>query len=134
MTSVVRQKLSLILTLVAWLLATGSQWDLVQTFAWGRMIATYSESMSLASAVKKTFSADTMCPLCHAVARAQQESDQNPAVPNTKVPAKIPLVCAPSSLVFLSPTSMCVGLVSAVAAPLSAERDSPPSPPPRALA
>jgi hypothetical protein len=48
-----RRKFSLILTLAAWLLATGSHWDLVQTFGWGRMIATYSQSMSFAQAVKK---------------------------------------------------------------------------------
>ena len=34
-----RRKLSLVLTLTAWLLATGSHWDLVQTFAYARMFA-----------------------------------------------------------------------------------------------
>ena len=49
--AVMRRKFSLVLTLAAWLLATGSQWDLAQTFAWGRMIVTYSQTMSVAQAV-----------------------------------------------------------------------------------
>jgi len=48
-----RRQLSLILTLTAWLLATGSHWDLVQTFALGRMFASYAQSMSFTQAAQK---------------------------------------------------------------------------------
>ena len=129
-----RQKFSLILTLVAWLLATGSHWDAVQTFAWGRMIADYSREMTLAQAITKTFSPQTMCPLCHAVADAKQQESGNAAVPGAKTPGKIILVCAPRAFVFSSPAPSYVGLIASALAPSSADRSPPPGPPPRALA
>ncbi len=120
--------------LAAWLLATGSQWDLVQVFAWGRMFATYSQSLPLSRAVEQTFTPETMCSLCRAVAAAkQQQAREDGTVPGAKSSGKILLVCAPRALVFISPAPLCAGLTPAVAMPLSAERPSPPSPPPRAL-
>ena len=131
-----RRKFSLILTLAAWLLATGSHWDLVQTFGWGRMIATYSQSMSFAQAVKKTFSAGATCGVCDAVATAKQQDAADATAPTApgKSFGKIPLVFAPDStpallilpVVFLwSPSDQTVP---------SATRAAPPLPPPRALA
>jgi len=128
-----RTKLSLILTLFAWLLATGSQWDAVQTFAWGRMIAGYAQTMSFSAAVKKTFSPDTMCRLCHAVAAAKKSQERDDAVPGAKSVNKVVLISAPNSSSFLSPLSTCVGLVPRMATPKSAERAEPSSPPPRSL-
>jgi len=91
-----RRKLSLITMLTAWLLATGSHWDLVQTFAWGRMIATYSQSMSLSQAVKLTFTADNLCGVCESVSEAKQHTDSSlPA--DAKTPGKILLVFQPHS-------------------------------------
>ena len=129
-----RQKISLILTLSAWLFATGSQWDLVQTFAWGRMIAGYSQEMSLPAAVKKTFSPETMCDLCHAVADAKQSSESKAGVPGAKNLGKILLVCAPDRSAFLIPSPTRLGLLPAFSPPASADRAAPPSPPPRRLA
>ncbi len=128
-----RRQLSLLLTLAAWLLATGSHWDLVQTFAWGRMIADYSHDMSFAQAVTKTFSPQTMCSLCHAVATAKQQESGSAAVP-AKSPGKIILVCAPRALVFASPAPQCSGQVSPPPVASSIDRSAPPLPPPRALA
>lgn len=129
-----RHKISLVLTLAAWLLATGSQWDFVQTFAWGRMIVDYSHDMTVAQAVTKTFSPQTMCSLCHAVADAKQKESNNAGVPNAKTPGKILLPSAPRALVLASPASSCAGLIAPEPAPTSADRPTPPSPPPRALA
>lgn len=129
-----RQKISLILTLSAWLFATGSQWDLVQTFAWGRMIAGYTQEMSLPAAVKKTFSPETMCDLCHAVADAKQSAQSEAGVPGAKNPGKILLVCAPDRSAFLTPSPTRLGVLPAFFLPASADRAAPPSPPPRRLA
>jgi hypothetical protein len=129
-----RQKISVILVLAAWLLATGSQWDVAQTFAWGRMVATNSRSMSLGQAVQKTFSGE-MCSLCLAVQQAKQQQDADQAKsPGGKLPGKVLLIGVPGTLVYLSPAPLCAGLTSAVPAPLSAGRSAPPSPPPRVLA
>ena len=129
-----RQKVSLILTLSAWLFATGSQWDLVQTFAWGQMITDYSQEMSLPAAIKKTFSPETMCELCHAVADAKQSSETDAGIPGAKFPGKTPLVCAPDRSAFLVPSITCLGSLPAFPSPVSADRAAPPSPPPRRMA
>ena len=129
-----RARLSLILTLAAWLLATGSHWDLVQTFAWGNMIASYAQKMSLAAAVKKTFSAETMCHLCHAVADAKKSQSGDSATPGPKSIGKVLLVCAPDRSTFFSPSAACLGVLPELVAPMSAERTAPPSPPPRLAA
>ena len=130
-----RRNLLLALTLSAWLLATGSPWDLVQTFAWGRMIATYSQSMPLLTAVQKTFAGDALCGICEVVQYARSHQDANGAkLPGTKTPEKILFVSTPRALVFASPAAMGAGLVPDVSAPLSAERPAPPLLPPRSAA
>ncbi len=131
-----RHKLSLILTLAAWLLATGSHWDLVQTFAWGRMIATYSQSMSFTKAVQKTFSVEGMCGLCEIVSTAKQQPspDQDAAGAAGKSFGKILLVFAPDTAapLLLAPSSPSWSPSDQTAPPPT--RAAPPVPPPRALA
>lgn len=128
-----RRKLSLIVTLFAWLLATGSHWDLVQTFAWGRMIVGYARTMPLTEAVRRTFSPETMCPICRVVAAAKQEEDRDNPVAPTQGPREIVLVCTPRARVFLAPAPQCVGRLAALSPPVSADRPAPPLPPPRAV-
>jgi hypothetical protein len=131
-----RRKFSLILTLAAWLLATGSHWDLVQTFGWGRMIATYAQSMSFAQAVKKTFSAGATCSVCEIVATAKSQDSAHPTTPTApgKTLEKIHLVFAPTPAapLLISSASFSWSL-SDQAVPVSC-RAAPPVPPPRALA
>jgi len=129
-----RRKFSVLLVLAAWLLATGSQWDLAQTFAWGRMIAINSHSMPLVRAVRKAFNGE-MCSVCLAVQQARQQQDAAgiPA-PDGKFTGKILLATAPASAFHLSPAPVGAGLIPSVAAPSSAELPAPPSPPPRAPA
>ncbi|MES1166664.1 MAG: hypothetical protein ABUL68_01545 [Pseudomonadota bacterium] len=128
-----RRKFSLVLTLAAWLLATGSQWDLAQTFAWGRMFVTYAGSMSFTQAVQKTFDGE-MCAICAAVQDAKQQESTSAPAPGGRLTAKIILVCAPHAPGLFRPAPYFAGLAPSVSAPLSAERSAPPSPPPRALA
>src|SRR5690606_36229902 len=63
----VRSKLTRILLLTAWLLATGSHWDVVQAFAWGRMLVTNAQVLPLRDALELTFSTDGRCDLCATV-------------------------------------------------------------------
>lgn len=125
-----RRQLSLLLTLTAWLVATGSQWDLVQTFAWGRMFVLNVQSMPLMQAAKHTFSPEGRCEICRAVAAAKQQEEDSPAVPNGKSdgkiflfhqPAPVPVVVAPD----FSPWFRSSQLV------LAMTRAAPPVPPPR---
>ncbi len=131
-----RRQLSLILTLTAWLLATGSHWDLVQTFAWGRMIANYSETMTFSEAVAKTFTPDGMCAICHAVADAKQkESAADSTTPGSpgKSLGKILLVFAPADAPLIVASAIFRWSPSDPLIP-TADRAAPPLPPPRALA
>ena len=72
-----RLRLAQFIALFAWLLATGSHWDLVQGIGWGRMIATYSQTMPLAEAIRLTFTPDNMCDVCEVVAAARQAAEQS---------------------------------------------------------
>lgn len=72
-----RLRFAHLVALFAWLLATGSHWDLVQGYGWIRMIATYSQTMPLAEAVRLTFTPDNMCGVCETVAAAKQAAEQS---------------------------------------------------------
>ena len=91
-----RRRLSLFLTLAAWLLATGSQWDFVQTFAWAQMFAANARVLSLSAALDRTFSPEGRCPICAAVAHAKQQEESPGNVPDGKFSGKIFLLCQPA--------------------------------------
>ena len=127
-----RLRFAHLLALFAWLLATGSHWDLVQGLGWGRMIATYSRTMPLAEAVRLTFTPDNMCGVCEAVATAKKASD------DAGTPSAIP---AGAQKIFLALAPAGVVIFAALPAPRwSAEdrlpdacaRPAPPVEPPRA--
>ncbi|HEY0943898.1 MAG TPA: hypothetical protein VGD81_01480 [Opitutaceae bacterium] len=123
------RRLSLILTLTAWLLATGSHWDLVQTFGWGRMILRNSELMPFSQAVNRTFSGE-MCGICRAVSQAKQQEQQAPLPPEGGAKAKMVMLCppAPQFVVFAPEHAPWPPGDQAL---LSVGRPAPPTPPPR---
>jgi hypothetical protein len=127
-----RRRFPVFLTLVAWLLATGSHWDLVQTYAWSRMFMGYAQAMSLTAAAEETFSGE-MCDLCKAVQKGKQEQSA-PKVPAT-AKSRLPEAVPPSATAaIVSPAPLVIGLVSAPAEPAGRGRMAPPLPPPRAAA
>lgn len=125
-----RQKLQLCVLLIAWFVATGSAWDLVQVFAWGRMFAGYAQTMTLTDAAESTFDADKPCQLCRAVAQAKQQ--QQSTLPEGRADTKIILLFQPATpVVYLSPARESWPRGDVI--PVSAERGAPPCPPPRAV-
>ena len=124
-----RHKASLIVTLIAWLFATGSHWDLVQTFAWGKMFAKYSQTMSYADAARLTFTADNFCGICEFVQEADTSDD--PTVPAKAGSREITLALGQDARVIVprpdsSPWSL---REPRLPRPLGG---APPTPPPRA--
>jgi len=126
-------KISVVLTLAAWLFATGSQWNLVQVFAWSRMFVLNTHTLPLFAAAQRTFSPEGRCSICQAVVAAQQPQEKNAVPPGGTPGAKTflffqrapsPVVAAP----MISPWSPGDRLIPSV------ERAAPPLPPPRALA
>ena len=126
-----QRRFHLIFALTAWLLATGSHWDLVQTFGWGRMIATYSQTMPLSAAIRLTFTPENMCGVCTAVSEAKQTSDAH-AIPGGKLDGKVILLAAPSTVLVLetrfTPERVVCDAVSYACRPAE-----PAVPPPRVL-
>ncbi len=96
------RRCQLVLAFTAWLLASGSQWDLLQGVAWARMFCQNAQSMSVGAAVRRTFAPTAMCPLCRAVSQAKQggESTTGSAQPT---PGKLHL--------FFQPLAAFVGAV-----------------------
>ncbi len=124
----VSHRLKVVAVLFAWLLATGVQWDLVQTAGWSRMFFRYAESMSYVQAAQRTFGGE-MCGVCKAVNQAKQQQDA--AMPQDGSKAKLVMLCPPSPrFVFSAPD--CTPWSPSDRHPLSADRPVPPTPPPRA--
>ena len=117
---------------VAWLLATGVQWDFVQVCGWGRMFAGYSQIMPWTKAVRMTFNGE-MCGVCRAVdAAAEQRADSGAVPTGDTLRIKITLICE-------SPRVLLVGVPGKknrfAADPRVPEnlREAPPTPPPRLM-
>ncbi len=98
-----RRGFQLTSVLLAWFLATGAQWDVVQVIGWARMISTYTETMSVCEAVQKIVDGD-MCNVCRAVSDAKQ-GDNQATVPGGKAETKLVLLLqsAQSAVVAVSP-------------------------------
>jgi hypothetical protein len=125
-------KIALTLTLCAWLLATGSHWDLLQTFAWVRMTVNHSQTVSWSRAVALTFNSGEMCEVCRAVDDAKQRQTSDSATPSGKAEGKVVLVCEPAAQVFWI-AGESVDWPPFATDGLTAERSAPPTPPPRAV-
>lgn len=122
-------RFKIVAILFAWLLATGAQWDVVQTVGWARMIARYAETMSISQAVEKTFG-NAVCGICEAVDYAKQA--EATAVPNDAAKAKVVLLC-PSAPRYVFAMNLGQYCPLGDWLPLSASRSAPPTPPPRAV-
>lgn len=124
----VRQRLSITCMLLAWFVASGAQWDLLQTVGWGRMFVTYSKAMPLTEAFRKTFDGE-MCSLCRAVSDARRTEDA-PVLPGGKLVIKFVLLFQPvPEIVFTTPDADAWPAREYRA--LNSWRPAPPVPPPR---
>lgn len=123
------RRFQLCTVLFAWLLATGSHWDLVQTFAWGRMIGNYVRTMPLGDAIRLTFTPDNLCSVCELVQDAKQQQDET-TIPGVKLDGKILLVFQPDPQPRIEARAIEPWWWSHDALPVSA-RATPPLPPPR---
>lgn len=133
------RRLPAIFVLCAWLFASGAQWDMVQGFAWARMFVSYSQTMPLAKALKKTFQSDNLCGVCEFVADAKTRSDADRPSANDTVPrdpglkVTLFLPCSPA-VAITTPTLSTQSLCLDDPAASSRARPAPPTEPPRHLA
>jgi hypothetical protein len=128
--TLLRRKLAVGSILLAWLLATGVQWDVVQAFAWVKMFTANAHTLPLGQAIARTFSPAGRCHLCRAVSAAKKQHATGTA-PREKSEGKILLLPPPvSDLVLARPHFEA--WPPAVVCCASADRAAPPLPPPRA--
>ena len=99
-----RLRLAHISLFVAWFLASGSQWDFVQTFAWTKMFVGYVRTMPAGKVLTETFDTGKHCALCQVVAQAKQHEQESSPRSETNLKGKITFVCAPANeLIFATP-------------------------------
>lgn len=127
--SSVIKRLQLLSVLIAWFMATGAQWDLVQTFGWSRMIANYSKSMPLMEAVRLTFTAENMCRVCEVVSDAKRQEKTTQA-PGGTLKSTLVFVVPPSPVFVLAAPGHEAWLTTEMV-PSSTQRPVPPTPPPQ---
>ena len=124
--AVVRRTLQVLTLCLAWLCANGALWDVVQVFAWGKMVHDYSQVMPLAQAITKTFDGSAPCEICTVVDDAKQSQ---PAQQVERSQEKILLACqVPEEFFVIAPDFAWPGGVDA-AGLIRTERV--PVPPPR---
>ncbi len=110
-------------------LTTGAQWDLLQVFAWGRMIANYSHNEDLGSAIGDTFSG-RMCSICRMVAKAHQQERSRAPMPSLERENKVLFFFEAAPVVAVK-TPLELAWRPTEARILSQGRAMPPVPPPR---
>jgi hypothetical protein len=111
-------------------LAAGTQWDLIQVFAWGRMIAGHTQSMPLSQAVAKTFDGE-MCSICRMVNDAKKQEQSRSHFPELKPERKMVLFFQTVPKVVVE-APLSETWCPAEATVVTAGRSAPPVPPPRA--
>ncbi len=128
-----RLRIAQLVACFAWLLASGGHWDVIQTFAWGRMIVGYSRTMSLDEAVTQTFDADNLCGVCEWVAESKtRDSASGTDTPGDLVAKARPPLAMPPTYVFFHASSAVREWPRHEAQRVEQWRDAPPVEPPRA--
>lgn len=127
-----RRPLRPLLVLLVCLAATGVQWDMLQVFAWGRMIVGHAATMPLSAAVAKTFDGE-MCSLCCVVARAQRRESAPAHSAEAKVAAK-PLLFFQLANVVVPDAARSLPWRQDLTTPSGRDRAPPAAPPPRSAA
>jgi hypothetical protein len=75
------------LALVAWLVASGLSWDLLQVVAWTKMSVENAARRSVGEAVTKAL-ADAPCAMCKVAQDGRKQSEQQPLAKDEAVKAK----------------------------------------------
>jgi hypothetical protein len=117
------------LSLLALVFVSGSQWPLLQGVAWARMIVVYAQEGTLGEAIEQTFSGQRPCPLCHQAQKGQhQDGDKAPWQRPASALELIPVV--PTAVAGVPDFSLVwlVGINATVPREFSF---APPKPPPR---
>lgn len=124
-----RKKFASFSLLLAWLCANGALWDTVQVFAWAKMFAGFTATMSPVAAAQATFDPAKSCPLCHEVAKAKDTARQQLPATTERAAEKFLLALPePAALTFTPPPVTWPTPLASVA---PSRTEAVPVPPPR---
>ncbi len=124
--SVVRIRFANAFLIIALFAATGTDWIVLQSVAWVRMAANYSQNSTLRDTLVKTFDGNHPCNLCKAIA-AGKKCEKKPEFPMQSQRVEFPPLNA--QFVFVAPEKFQPLLVVNLSAESRALQ--PPTPPPR---
>lgn len=125
-----RRKSAIFSLLFAWLCANGALLDGVQVFAWVKMFAGYTQTMSVPAALRETFDPTKPCEMCVGVASAKDTTRKQLPSSVERSAEKITLALQPTPVLVIAPHAPAWPEVLPVAAVTRCE--SVPVPPPRA--
>jgi hypothetical protein len=115
-----------VVVVLALCLSIGAHWVVLQSVAWGTMIARYAQQTCLTQAVAQTFDGDHPCNLCKHISAARDSEKKSDA---QSVTIKPDLICATRRIILLPRSADFLFPRLEMTAPLLAH--SPPTPPPR---
>ena len=125
-----RQRIATGALILAWLCANGAVWDTMQVAAWSKMFAGYSETMSIAQALRETFDASKRCDMCVGIAKAKDATEkQQPATAQSAAPKFVLAFHTVSKPVFANDPG---AWTTVTVATVRGRTDPVPVPPPRA--
>jgi len=112
--------------ILAMLMACGGHWAVLQTVAWTKMIADFSQKEGLQSAITKTFDGCHACKLCNCIkAGKASEKKQEPQAQSEK----LTFILQPFKITYLRPGNFQV--FSERYVEVMKRANEPPTPPPR---
>jgi hypothetical protein len=115
-------------TILALCLAIGLHWAALQSLAWTTMLIEYSKHTTLSQAITQTFDGDHPCAMCKGINAAQHSPKKQQA---TSTASKPDLICIARPFDFIPPFEQFQ--FARISTVFSQSRQSPPTPPPRAL-
>ena len=125
-----RKKIAISSLLFAWLCANGALLDAVQVLAWGKMFAGYTQTMSVAAALRETFDPAKPCEMCLGVAAAKDTAKKQLPATVERSAEKL-LLAYHANAIFIVPHSVS-DWPTALASVAPSRTEDVPVPPPRA--
>jgi hypothetical protein len=113
----------------------GGHWLTLQSVAWARMLAEFSDTASFSEAIVKTFDGKHPCKMCLGIREGrQQEKREQREAPLVKREKSREFLCDVRRVFVPSPLDPAGDTVPFIPQRLADFVDSPPTPPPRSLA
>ncbi len=114
------------LLILALFAATGGHWAVLQTIAWGGMLAENLQTDDWRAAVEKTFDGKHPCQLCHEISAGKKAEKKTPLLKTDK---PFDLICERQAFHFFAPTTF--EFAGETSWNYREHRAPPPAPPPR---